>query len=181
MRLRRFAGIAACAIAMATSTPVSAYGSGSRTDADSACGSFALGLLTANCASLSIAATSGSCTVNNRGYFSETLDCSAGTYTVSGSVSGWLSAGSAQITMSGYQCSYPTLSRQDIAGGSPAINFGPYTIQCNPFSVSYGKCRQAAAGAQMTFTAGTGGSAPRSLYVGASINQESDGCNPDHD
>ncbi len=181
MRLRKLALLAAGALLVSMSTSADAYGSGSRTDADTACGSIAAGLVTANCASLSISATSGNCTVSNRGTMSETLNCPAGEYTVSGSVSGWLSSGSVQVTMSGYDCSYPSLPRQDIAAGSPTIYLGPYMIHCNGFTVTWGNCRQAAAGARMEFTVGAGGTKPRTLYASASINQESDGCNPDHD
>lgn len=182
MKLRRVLTVGACLLLLSylLASPARAYGSGSRTDADSACGTYAV-VLTANCATLSIAATAGSCTVNNRGLTTETLVCSSGTYSVSGSVSGWLSSGSAQITMGGDGCSVPTLSRQDFNALAPSIQFGPYTITCDGFTVTYGNCRQPYASASMAFTAGPGGTAPRTLSASASINQQSDGCNPDHD
>jgi hypothetical protein len=156
-------------------SPAGAYGSGQRTDSDNACGSV-LGLLSANCGSVSITASTGSCTSQNLGYTNETLACTAGDYTISGSISGWLTPGTVRLS-AGSGCTNSVYVEADIPAYTPLRSFGPYTVTCPGFTVQYGYCRQAAAGVSMTFDADF---APRSLYAVASINQTSDGCVPNH-
>lgn len=156
--------------------PAGAYGSGQRNDSETKCGSLA-GLAAVNCATLSITASTGSCASVNLGMSNETLQCTAGTYTVSATLYSWINPGSYTLSFSGRSgCSLPSpVSASWTTTAPPTV--GPYTIYCNAFTVNYGFCSQAWAGASMSF----GGSfAPSSMSVSASINQVSDGCVPNH-
>jgi hypothetical protein len=177
---RASAAIAAVAVlTVVTTSPAQAVGGGSRTGSDTACGTI-LGVLTVNCGSVSISAVSGSCTENNVGSLSEQLVCTAGSYSVSGTVSAWANPGSVTVTYDagspGGAC-HGTGSTGDSWGfmPRPTETFGPFTMTCPGFTVNYGFCANTGASITETFT---GDFAPRTVQASATINQISDGCVP---
>lgn len=178
---RSGASLAAVVIAfgLMPSAPANAWANTS--DTDTSCG-----LVTAvgqfNCAHVAINRTSGYCTIYNKGYASERMDCTQSTYSASGNVLGWLNAGSYDIEVRGsYPGGYcaPYYGHSDSKSwGFPAApeSSGPFTITCPAFSVAFGQCG-GNAGAWVKLTS-YGQFAPRQLRADAGVNNLNDGCIP---
>jgi hypothetical protein len=181
--MRQYLAIASAVLGLVSYAPGTAVANPGGTQ--SACG-FGVVVGQLNCASITISRTSGACTINNRGTTSETLECTASSYTASGNTLGWINPGSYHFTMGGgvwmgfddTPCSADVDETQK-SWSVPATSqtSGPYTITCPARTITYGYCAGGVAGATATMTF-TGEFAPRTISVSATVNDVTDGCVP---